>query len=100
MREPQTKEIGGHTYTVTPAPARRALAALPLIGDDTKYTQLAELLLKDLARVDNADLWPMVDSHFAGDLGAFLDLLSFAVSVSTGFKPAADGAKAESPSEE
>jgi hypothetical protein len=97
MREPQTKEIGGRQYSVTPAPARRALAALPLIGDDTKYTQLAELLLKDLSRVDNADLWPMVDTHFAGDLESFLGLLSFAVEVSTGFKRAADGtAKAES----
>jgi hypothetical protein len=99
MRDPQTKEIGGKLYTVTPAPARRALAALPLIGDEGKYGALAELLLKDLARVDGADLWPMIDAHFSGDLGGLLALLSFAVEVSTGFKPAADGTKAESPSE-
>lgn len=105
MREAQEKVIGGKTYSITPAPARRAMRVLPLIGKGVfnlsgdESDTLARALLEGLSRVDGAELWPIFDGHFAGDMPALLEVLSFAIEVSTGFKPAADGIeKVESPS--
>jgi hypothetical protein len=106
MREPRDRKIGEHTYTVTPAPARRALRVLPLIsrgvfnlsGDEVVL--LGQTLLDGLCLVDNtAQLWPMFDAHFAGDMDGMLELLGFAIEVSTGFNRAADGKEKASPSE-
>lgn len=90
MREPQTKEIGGHTYTITPAPARRALNALTLIGNGDRIVDLCRLLLEDLSQVDGKALWPQFDAFFAGDVNAAMELLNFAIAVQ-GFSRAAGG---------
>lgn len=92
MLEAKDKKIGEHTYTVTPAPARRALKALPLIGKPESVSDVCRLLLEDLSFVDGKPLWPQFDTHFQGNMARALELLEFAIELQ-GFSPAADGDK-------
>jgi hypothetical protein len=89
MREPQSKEIGGKTYTVTPLPAMKALRMAPLAMKGLmnmtpdEIQQFARENLS-MAKVDGKELFgshPIFDLELQGQVDTIFSLLTFAIEI-------------------
>jgi hypothetical protein len=95
MREPQTKEFAGHSYTVTPLPFMRAVRGYPLAAravasgfmslTPEEMQKVTSDLLSLVTRDGKEVLTKTSDLELAGDVNVFLsEVLPFSFDVNYG----------------